>query len=314
MSPDAGPGRPALNDAVVDLAVIVVSWNVKDHLARCLDSLRAAIADDGVNALVWVVDSASSDDTVEMVRRAHPWVTLEPSDTNVGFVGGNNLALDRLRGRARYFWLLNPDTIVPRGTIRQLLMFLNGHPGAGLVSPKLLNTDGSLQECAFRFPGIGQAFFSLGLMPERLYYTAINGRYPATWFSRDRAFQIDHPLGAAMMARAEAIDGVGLLDAEFFMYCEEIDWAWRMQKGGWERWLLPSAVVTHVGGASTVQAQAEATRHLWGSRARLYRKHRGSLTRAVVRRAVRSVFAARRSETGDEAWIAAYDAILGAWA
>ncbi len=266
------------------------------------------------DALVWVVDNASSDGTPDMVRGAFPWVTLEPSKTNLGFVGGNNLALNRLRGSARYFWLLNPDTIVSPGTIRRLLAFLNDHPRAGLVSPKLLNTDGSLQECAFRFPGIGQALFSLGLMPQRLYYTAVNGRYPAAWFARDRAVQIDHPLGAAMMVRAEAVDQVGLLDPQFFMYCEEIDWAWRMRKAGWERWLVPSATVTHVGGASTRQAQAATTRYLWESRARLYRKHRGTLTRAIVQRAVRSVFEARRSETGDEAWTAAYDAILGAWA
>ena len=296
-----------------DLAIIIVTWNVRHHLARCLDSLRHACLQDGVEAAVWVVDNASTDDTLQLVRDAYPWVHLITNDDNLGYVAANNLAIDLVLARAPWLWLLNPDTVVPPGAIRKLLDFTADHPRAGLVGPKLLNPDGTLQECAFRFPGLSQAFFSLGLMPPRLYYTALNGRYPREAFSQTTPFRIDHPLGAAMLVRSTAVREVGALDPGFFMYCEEIDWAWRLNDAGWECWLVPDAEVLHVGGASSQQAKPETTRYLWESRAHLYRKHRSRATRSIVGLAVRTVFARRRHQTENPAWIAAYDAILRAW-
>jgi N-acetylglucosaminyl-diphospho-decaprenol L-rhamnosyltransferase len=295
------------------LAIIIVSWNVRHHLVRCLESLERTLAQDRVDATVWVVDNASADGTAGMVRESHPWVHLEPLDENLGFVGAINLALDHLRGQASAYWLLNPDTIVHPGTGVSLFSFLAAHPRAGMVSPKLLNSDGSLQECAFHFPGLAQALFALGWMPDRLYYTRLNGRYPPHRFDQDAPFKIDHPLGAAMMARAEAIEDVGPLDPAFFMYCEEIDWSWRMRKAGWDSWLLPAAEVTHVGGASSGQARPETTRYLWESRARLYKRYRGALTLALVRAVVLRTFAAKHRHADSRSWADCYEAILRAW-
>lgn len=297
-----------------DLAIIIVSWNVRDHLDRCLASLRGALTSDGVDASVLVIDNASSDGTVEAVRARHPWVQIESSRDNLGFVRANNLGLDLTQGTADAYWLLNPDTLVPTGTVGRLIGFLRTHHNAGLVGPKLLNSDGSLQECAFRYPGLAQILFALDQMPDRLYFTRLNGRYPRRLYEQTSAFAIDHPLGAAMMASAAAVADVGPLDPSFFMYCEEIDWAWRMRKAGWTHWLIPDVTVTHVGGASTQQARPETTCYLWTSRARLYRKHRGPVTRALARAAVLRVFASRKGTTADPAWVKAYEGILGAWA
>ena len=296
-----------------DLAVIIVSWNVRDLLLQCLASLRAALAADGVDASVLIVDNASADGTAEAVRATHTWTRVEALKDNLGFVGANNLGLDLVRGAADAYWLLNPDTVVPAGTPARMLEFLRTHAEAGLIGPQLLNPDGSFQECAFRFPGLAQVLFALGAMPERLYFTRLNGRYAQSLYERASAFRVDHPLGAAMMANAAAVEDVGPLDAGFFMYCEEIDWAWRMRKAGWTSWLLPDATVEHVGGASTQQARPETTRYLWESRARLYRKHRGAVTRLLARAAVRRVFASLRAKTADPTWAAAYDGILDAW-
>ncbi len=305
--------RNAVLSSTASLAVIIVSWNVREHLDRCLRSLRVTLEEDGVDAQVWVIDNASTDGSADLVREHHPWVHLEASERNLGYVRGNNLALDRLLGAVQYLWLLNPDTIVNPGDVRALVAFMDEHPRAGLAGPVLLNVDGSLQECAFRFPGLSQALFALGQMPNRLYHTALNGRYPTERYTQSEPSRIDHPLGAAMIARADAVRAVGLLDERFFMYCEEIDWAWRMRKAGWESWIVPAVRITHVGGASTQQARPETTAHLWESRARLYRKHRSRLTCWLTGLAVRRVFSRRLQHGEEPAWAAASTRVLRAW-
>jgi hypothetical protein len=267
----------------------------------------------GIEGPVWVVDNASTDSSADLVRHRHPWVNLKATRKNLGYVRGNNLVLADLATQARYIWLLNPDTVVSAAALQSLVEFLEKNPTAGLVGPKLLNLDGTLQESAFRFPGLTQALFALDLMPQRFYYTSLNGRYSPQLYGQPAPFPIDHPLGAAMMVRAETVNDVGLLDEGFFMYCEEIDWAWRMEKAGWGRLLVPAAEVTHIGGASTRQAKPETTAHLWRSRARLYGKHQGPLVRSAVRLAVRQVFSRRLADAPSPAWSQTYHEILAAW-
>jgi len=297
------------------LAVVIVSWNVRELLDRCLAALQADLARAEAQAQVWVVDNASSDDSETLVREKHPWVRLETPGENLGFVRGNNLILNRLRARTLtlpdYVWLLNPDTEVQPGATQTLLDFFTAHPRAGLAGPQLLNPDGTLQQSAFRFPGLLQPLFDLGALPARFYQSRWNGRYARSRYASGRPFRVDHPLGAALMARGDALAQVGPLDEQFFMYCEEIDWAWRMRKAGWQSWLAPAAEVLHHGGASTGQARPQMTAHLWESRARLYRKHRGALTRALVGAAVRRHFS-RHAATSPE-WEAAHRRIVAAW-
>ncbi len=294
----------------IQLAVIVVSWNVCELLNECLVSLREEIERTKIAASVWVVDNASSDQSAAMVRQQHPWVKLDICPENLGFVLGNNRILRYLTQTEMpaYVWLLNPDTVIRPGTLEILLNFFEKHPQAGLITPQLLNTDGSPQSSAFRFPGLLQPLFDLGKLPQRFYYTRWNGRYPQT---TPEPFRIDHPLGAAMLARGEAVKQVGLLDERFFMYCEEIDWAWRMRKAGWEVWMVPEAQIIHHGGASTAQAKPVTTTYLWESRARLYRKHNNALVRSLVGAVVRRTFSKMRPESQE--WEQAYRRIVQAW-
>ena len=219
-----------------NLAVVIVSWNVRGLLTACLRSLLADLASTGLETEVWVVDNGSTDNTPQMVAEAFPDVHLIASRENLGFVRGNNCALNEILGREApvdYFWLLNPDTEVQPGATAALIAALEANPKAGIVGPKLLYADGSLQHSAFRFPGLVQLLFEFLPLPARLYDTRLNGRYPRRLYEGAKPFLIDHPLGASMLVRAEAVADVGLMDEDFFMYCEEIDWCWRIRSAGW---------------------------------------------------------------------------------
>jgi GT2 family glycosyltransferase len=277
---------------MLDLAVVIVSWNVRDLLGSCLRSCLDDLKGSGLKARIAVVDSASSDGTPAMVREAFGEVELIASEDNIGFVKGNNLALRRLgfggpatvTGRPRYVWLLNPDTRVQPGAIKALVDFMDATPRSGLCGPKLENPDGSLQMGAFAFPGLAQLLIETQPRLARFRDSRLDGRYPRALFAGSTPFRIGSPLGAAMLARAETIEHVGLLDEGFEMYCEEIDWAMRMRQAGWERWCVPAAVVTHYGGASSGQASARTEAIKWRSRRRYYAKHYGAIRRAIALR------------------------------
>jgi GT2 family glycosyltransferase len=291
------------------LAVVIVSWNVRELLASCLRSLFDDLERLGLQAAVWVVDNASADGTPELVEKLFSTVHLIASEENLGFAAGNNLALEAILGQSGTeihdlaIWLLNPDTEVQPGATTALVRTLESDASVGVVGAKLLYPDGSLQEGAFRFPGLVQLAFELFPFPPRLYNTPLNGRYPRQLYDGSRAFSIDHPLGASMMVRAEAIDEVGLMDEGYRMYCEEIDWCWRMQKAGWRALCAPSAEVIHHAGQSTSQVPIPSFVNLWTSRARLYARNHGALTwqlaRVMVRLGMRRRMAAATPEMSE---------------
>ncbi len=288
------------------LSVIIVSWNVRDLLRGCLRSLIDDVTRNAIDAHITVIDSASSDGSPDMVRAEFPEVNLIASPENIGYVKGNNLALQGMGNgtwgigsggyspfpvlNSQFVWLLNPDTVVHSGATQSLLDFMQTHPRCGLCGPKLLNPDGSLQHGAFALPGLTQ--LAIDVVPRlqaRFRNTTLDGRYPPAHYDGP-PFPIGTPLGAAMFARAEAIHQVGLLDEGYEMYSEEIDWAARMHKAGWEVWCVPQAVVTHYGGASSSQASARVERLKWQSRQRYFAKHYSPLKRWLALRLVPGQF------------------------
>jgi N-acetylglucosaminyl-diphospho-decaprenol L-rhamnosyltransferase len=298
------------------LAVVIVSWNVRGLLTACLRSLLADLASTELATEVWVVDNGSSDGTSKMVAEAFPDVHLIASQENLGFVKGNNRALNEILDREAlsvdYFWLLNPDTEVQPGATAALVAALEAHPQAGIVGPKLLYLDGSLQHSAFRFPGLVQLLFELFPLPARLYDTPLNGRYPRRLYAKIEPFTVDHPLGASMLVRGEAIADVGLMDEDFFMYCEEIDWCWRMHESDWQALCAPAAHVIHRAGQSSGQVQAASFANLWKSRAILYARHHGPLKRRLARLLVR-IGMQRRLRKAPPEMSEACQQILQAW-
>jgi len=278
----------------LDLAIIIVSWNVRGLLEACLGSVYQSLEGSNLAGEVWVVDNASTDGSAELVRERFPQARLMANETNVGFAAANNQAL-RAMGFSlvepyelpRYVLLLNPDTEVLGDALATMVRFLDDNPQAGVAGAKLLYPDGRLQHSAFAFPTLVQAFFDFFPLHYRLLNSRLNGRYPPKLYERGEPFPIDHPLGAALMARGEAIQEVGLLDERFFIYCEEIDWCMRMKKAGWGIYCVPRAEVVHHEAKSTRQVRGEMFVALWRSRYLLFEKHYSPPYQWAVRRIVR---------------------------
>jgi GT2 family glycosyltransferase len=269
--------------------VVIVSYNTSALLRACLSSLDGC----QLPIRILVVDNASRDGSAAMVREQFPHVELIALDANLGFAGGTNCGLRQIAhfpgAPAPYLLLLNPDTIVHPGALETMVAFLEAHPRVGLVGPRLLNPDGTPQAAAFRFPTLLMIFFDLfppgELLPGRLYGSWWHGRYPEE--RGTEPFAIDHPLGACMLVRQTTLAEVGPLDDRYFMYSEEVEWCWRIRHAGWAIWQVPTALVTHVGGAATSQFRHTMFVALWQSRdrftARYHPPWRLMLQRAIVR-------------------------------
>ncbi len=293
------------------LAVIVVSYKVRDLLRACLAATYASLAlSPELDATVWVIDNASADGSAEMVAAEFPQAHLIASPDNLGFAGGNNAVLRELgfsgagelpreiagavaRDHARRFTqpaagpdfvlLLNPDAEPIGDAIGRMAGFLSAHPEVGGAGAQLRYPDGTFQHGAFRFPGLLQLWFDLfPPRPRRLLDSRLNGRYDRALFAAGRPFAIDFALGASLMVRREAIEAAGLLDEGYFMYAEEVDWCWRIQRTGWPFFCVPAAQVIHHGGASTRQFRSQSFLNLWRSRRRLYGRFYGPVRRGLA--------------------------------
>ncbi len=281
----------------MELAAIIVSWNVRDLVLDTLRTLQADVETYGPDTQVWVVDNASTDGTVEAIRSRFPQCHLIASEKNLGFAGGNNHALraigfDDLASSQkdtlpRAVFLLNPDTLIEARAVRALFDALFAADDIGLVGARLTYGDGSFQHSAFGYPGIWQTIIDLLPVPGRLYESDLNGRYPRALYAGDKPFPVGHPLGATMMLRREVIQQAGLFDDQFFMYCEEVDWAMRIHRAGWRVLCVPAAHVTHLEGQSTAQVRPESVLNLWRSRFKLYRKYYSPLKVNLIRLVVR---------------------------
>jgi N-acetylglucosaminyl-diphospho-decaprenol L-rhamnosyltransferase len=285
------------------LAVIVVSYNVRELLRACLSATLASLArSPQLDASIWVVDNASADGSAAMVAAEFPQVHLIARTDNLGFAGGNNLALQALgfgegqspaAGRPDLVLLLNPDAEPIGDAIGQMADFLVSRPAAGGVGAQLQYPGGRFQHGAFRFPGLWQLWFDLfPPRPRRLLESKLNGRYSRALYAAGRPFPIDFALGAALMVRSRAVEVAGLLDEGYFMYAEEVDWCWRIQRAGWPFFCVPAARVVHHGGASAAQFRARSTLNLWRSRQRLYSRCYGPVRRWLAAAIVRVGMAA----------------------
>jgi len=270
-----------------DLAVIIVTWNTRALALETLESLYADLATSGLAADVYLVDSASSDGTPQAIAQHFPQVILTASPDNLGFARANNVALRQAgfdgSGQApRAAYLLNPDTHTQAGATRALFDALMAEPDIGVVGANLTYGDGSFQHGAFAFPGLRQLWAEFFPTPGRFIEGRFNGRYPRALYNGASPFEVDFTLGATWMLRREVVQQVGMFDESFFMYCEEIDWAWRIRKAGWRILSVPRAHVTHYGGQSTAQVRPRAVIDLWTSRLALFEKHYPAWKRALA--------------------------------
>ena len=247
------------------LSIVIVNYNVRAYLEECLQSVRKAL--EGIEGEVWVVDNNSQDDSVETLRRAYPWVRLVANTENMGFARANNLAIRQ--SQSDYVLLLNPDTVVEEPTLRGVLDFMDAHPEAGGAGVMMHNADGTLAPESRR--GLPTPWVA-GL--KMLGFTK---RYYMSHLPWDQPGRIDVISGAFCMLRRKAIDQVGLLDEDFFMYGEDIDLSFRLLKGGWQNWYLPFSI-THYKGKSTQKTDYRYVHIFYQAMLIFFRKHYSHLS------------------------------------
>ena len=236
--------------AELELSVTICSWNTKDDLYKCLKSLEEIRSEARFEVIV--VDNNSADGSPAVVRENFPWVRLYVMNRNYGFTGGQNWAL--AHRKAPNALLLNSDTVVHRGALRKILDFSYANPDVGIVGPKLLNPDGSLQPSCRRFPNPIAALFRntpIGkLFPNNRYAR----EYLMLDIAHDKPMDVDWVSGAAQFGSEALINKIGLLDDKYFMFCEDIDWCWRCHEAGFRVTYLPDSVITLAVGKSTDKA------------------------------------------------------------
>ncbi len=217
------------------LTVVIVNWNTREFLSRCLASLfREA---DAVPMSVIVVDNASTDGSVDMLRNDYPHVTVVANTENVGFVRANNQALALATGEWVLF--LNPDTELQAGALSGMLAYGRSHPDAGAIGPQLLNSDGTLQNSAFRFPDPGRLFL------EFVVSSALASRLERPGSASVYAVRVDVIRGACLLIRLPLVRDIGGMNERLFMYAEETDLCYKVAARGYARMLLPDCRVKH---------------------------------------------------------------------
>ncbi|HZZ98416.1 MAG TPA: glycosyltransferase family 2 protein [Candidatus Saccharimonadia bacterium] len=278
------------------LSIIILNHNTEKLVAAALRSVQELRQPDWE---VIVVDNASTDNSVAMMKKAFPWVEIVVSTKNLGFAGGNNLGLKKATGT--YIILLNSDALFTRhGKIETLLSYLDTHDEVGIVAPKVTLPNGHLDRAAHRgFPTPWNAFtyFSkLEHLTESIpLLNRVFGGYHMTWLNTREPHEIDACTGAAMIVRAAAMKKVGLLDQDFFMYGEDIDWCYRFKEAGWRIMFHPGFEILHLKHQSGMkravfsqedqEKRAQTTAQFFDTMKQFYRKHYAQKYPSIVMRA-----------------------------
>ena len=267
------------------LGIVLVSYNVCDLLRDCL---RSVLANQGISFSICVVDNDSADGSADMVAREFPQTHLI-RNRNTGYAAGNNLGLRAfgfrdqpdptsnlqppISNKPRYALLLNPDTVVPSDTFSRVVSYMDRHPDVGALGVKLVRQDGSLDlACRRAFPTPEVSFYRFSGLSRLFPRSPRFGRYNMTFLDPDQSAEVDSVVGAFMLVRAQAIEQAGLLDEAFWMYGEDLDWAFRIKQCGWKVMYVPEVTVLHVKRAASMgsaRAKSEFQRAMW----LFYHKH-----------------------------------------
>lgn len=298
---------------MVDLGIIILSWNTRDLMRDCLRSVFASQGN--LSFQVCVVDNASSDGSAAMARTEFPQAAVIENNENLGYPAGNNVGLrafgfgshppspaplaspefrsGEARGVGRpskqdsagvggevprYALLLNPDTVLPDRALAEMLAYMDSHPGCGASGPKLILPNGDLDlACRRSFPSPEVSFYRMTRLSKLFPRSRLFGRYNMTYLSPDEETEVDSVVGAFMLVRREAIAQAGLLDEQFFMYGEDLDWAFAIKQAGWQVRYNPAVTVLHVKRAASRQShRAQVAFH--ESMLLFYRKHYAATT------------------------------------
>ncbi len=282
MNEQAPPSSP------LDLAIVIVNYNTKALLRACLRSVYASVGDFSYH--VTVVDNKSSDGSLEMVQQEFPQARSIAAPTNGGFAYANNIGL-RAYGFAqggdesklpRYALLLNPDTEVPPTALAEMLALMDARPELGAAGPRLILPDGSLDKaCRRAFPSPA-SFIYRGLGLSKLFpHNPRFAQYNLTYLPEEEETEVDSVVGAFMLVRRQALQAAGLLDESFFMYGEDLDWAFRIKQQGWKIWYYPKVIVYHHKGAAS-RGNVRVRKAFYEAMAIFVRKHYKAQTNPLL--------------------------------
>lgn len=276
----------------MDLSIIIVNYNVREFLDNALVSIFKAAKD--LSHEIIVVDNASDDGSVELLRSKFPGVKLIANSTNLGFASANNAALRQAKGK--YILLINPDTIVQEDTFLVMIDFFEKNPDVGMAGCKILNPNGTLQiACRRSFPTPMVAFTKIIGLSSLFPNSRIFSRYNLTYLNSDETYEVDAISGSFMMLRRQVYETVGGLDEEFFMYGEDLDWCYRIQKAGWKIFYVHATQIIHYKGESTKRSDLDEIRIFYQAMHLFVKKHVShSLTGRFLLRssiAIRTLFA-----------------------
>jgi len=264
----------------MDLAIIIVNYNTRDLLHRCLQSIRQSTGD--VALKVVVVDNDSTDGSAAWVQAEHPWIKLIASNRNGGYAYANNLGLRAagfgrnrfLAALPRYALLLNPDTVLPAEALAKMVAFMDAHLDVGVAGPKLVREDGALDKaCRRAFPTPEVVFYHVSGLGRFFPRSPRFGRYNLTHLDVDAQADVDAVVGAFMLMRSEALEQAGLLDEAFFMYGEDLDLCYRIKERGWRVVYYPAVTVLHIKGAASRQASGRAITAFYDAMRIFHNKH-----------------------------------------
>jgi N-acetylglucosaminyl-diphospho-decaprenol L-rhamnosyltransferase len=304
-----------MNPALPELSIVIVNWNVRELLRRCLDSILGSdglyvgldtpgySTSEGWTAEVIVVDNASADGSTAMLAQNYPWVRVVANSDNRGFTRANNQGLAISRGRFVLF--LNPDTELRPDALRVMLDYAAAQPQVGIIGPQLRYGDGSLQSSRRRFPTLVTFFLESTVVQRWWPRNRVLSRYYVLDRPDDAISRVDWVVGACMLVRRAVLDQIGGFDEGFFMYSEELDLCRRAVDAGWHVVYLPAAVVTHYEGKSSEQVVAARHIHFQTSRVRYAQKHHGRLAATVLRGFLLLTFAFQWAEEAAK-WLAGF--------
>ena len=265
----------------MDVSVIIVNWNTKDSLKACLASVYRQTR--GIHFEVIVVDNASTDDSVPMVRADFAQVILIANSENKGFAAANNQGLAIATGR--YVLLLNSDTLICDDAISKSVAYADQHPKAAVVGCQVWEDEQTVQMTCFRFPSLLNLVLSVFGLSKILKTNRFFGRERMLWWKRDEERQVDVVSGMFMLVNKRAIEQVGLMSEDYFLYFEETDWCYRFARAGWKSLFWPGAKIVHMHGGShsTRQAALEMFIHQQKSLLIFLKKHKGRFQSGVGR-------------------------------
>ena len=247
--------------------VCIVSWRTRELLRACLRT----VAGQQEVARVIVVDNASGDGTVEMVRAEFPQVHLVANEENRGYAAANNQAIRA--GDAPFVFLLNPDTGARQGALAALLREMMDEPRVGAVAPQLVLPDGSVERSCRSFPEPAAVLYDAAGLPRLFPRSEVLGRYRMTYWDHKSRRDVDQPMASALALRRAALEEVGLFDESFPLYFNDVDLCYRLRRAGWKIVFQPAAQVLHHHGGSTSQARPRAVLESHRGLVRFYRKH-----------------------------------------